>query len=104
MAVFFRFLYEMLAIFFSGLIHVVKAIGASFGMTFDFKGYISLVNHYKADLSGPEWVLVGLVILIMIAIIVGAVLLIIFLIRKYMRFRKTLVDQESLLEEIAELN
>ena len=104
METFFRFLYEMLAAFFGGLIHVFKAIIASFGMTFNFKGYVSIVNHYKGDFSGPEWVFVGLVILIMLAIVIGIIVLLIFLVRKYLRFRKTLVDQESLLEEIAELN
>ena len=104
METFFRFLYEMLAAFFGGLIHVFSAVVASFKMTFNFKNYISIINHYKGDFSGPEWVFVGLVILIMLVIVVGGLLLIIFLVRKYMRFRKTLVDQESLLEEIADLN
>ena len=104
METFFRFLYEMLATFFSGLVHVFKAIIASFKMTFNIKSYISIVNFYKDDMNGAEWVFVGLAILLMVGIVVGIVLLIIILVKKYIRLRKTLVEQETLLEELAILN
>ncbi len=104
METFLRFLYEMLANFFGGLIHIFKAIYESFSMTFNIKSYISIINHYKGDFSTPEWLLVGLVIIIMLAIIVGIIVLIIVLVRKYMRIRKTLVEQETLLEEVGNLN
>ena len=51
-----------------------------------------------------EWVLV-IVAVIVIAILLGLILLIVwFIIRKYLKFRKTLIEQESMLEEIGELN
>lgn len=104
METFLRFLYEMLANFFGGLIHIFKAIYESFGMTFNIKRYISIINHYKGDFSTPEWLLVGLVIILMLAIIIGIIILIVVLVKKYMRIRKTLVEQETLLEEVANLN
>lgn len=104
METFFRFLYEMLAVFFGGLIHVFKAIYESFAMTFNIKKYVSIINFYKKDFSTPEWLLVTLVIIAMAVIVVGIIILFVILIRKYMRIRKTLVDQESLLEEVANLN
>ncbi|MDD3995177.1 MAG: hypothetical protein PHC42_00515 [Bacilli bacterium] len=104
METFFRFLFEMLTTFFSGLVHVVKAIIASFGMTFNFKSYSSIVSFYKKDFSGMEWVFVGLAILIMVIIVAGIIFLILILVKKYIRLRKTLVEQETLLEELAELN
>ena len=40
----------------------------------------------------------------MVLIVLGIIFLIVFLIRKYIRFRKTLVEQEDLLNEVAKLN
>ena len=42
--------------------------------------------------------------LMMLAIVVGVGFLIVILAKKYMRFRKSLVEQESLLEEVTNLN
>ena len=66
--------------------------------------YISIVGFYKDDFNTPEWILVSIAIIILIAIVGGIIFLIYFLIRKYIRFHKTIVEQESLLEEVAELN
>ena len=71
---------------------------------FDFKAYLDIVNYYKNDFNIPEWLLVGLAILVMIIVLSLIFLGIYFLIRKYVRIRKTLVDQESLLEEVSTLN
>lgn len=104
METFFRFSYQILSIFLSGIIHVGKAIVAAFVMTFDFPQYINVINAYSKDFSGLEWVFVVLVILVMIAVVVGFFALLYLLFRKYIRIRKSLVEQESLLEEVADLN
>lgn len=104
MSTFFRFAYQILGVFLSGLIYVAKAIYVSFGMTFNFKAYYKIITIYKKDFNGLEWIFVALVIFMMVAIIAGIVLLIYFLAKKYLRVRKTLVEQESLLEEVADLN
>ena len=100
----FRFLYEFLGQFFSGFILILKAVWEGIKNIFNFNAYLEILNFYKDDFNGPEWLFVGLVILILVAIIVGIIFLIIFLIRKYIRFRKTLVEQEDLLNEVAKLN
>ena len=104
MDTFFRFLYEFLQQFFSAFILMFKGIFNGIIKMFDIKGYIGIINFYKNDFNGPEWVLVSLAILCVVVIIGGIILLIYFLIRKYIRFRKTVVEQESLLEEVADLN
>ena len=101
---FFRFLYEFLSQFFSGLNSIVMGLINGIGKIFDFKAYLNIVNYYKNDFNMPEWFLVGLAILIMI-IVLGLIFLGgYFLLRKYIRIRKSLVDQESLLEEVSTLN
>ena len=104
MDTFFRFLYEFLQQFFSAFILMFKGIFNGIIKMFDIKSYIGIINFYKNDFNGPEWVLVSLAILCVVVIIGGIILLIYFLIRKYIRFRKTVVEQESLLEEVADLN
>lgn len=104
MDTFFRFLYEFLSQFFNGLKLIVMGLFNGIVKIFDFKAYLDIVNYYKNDFNMPEWLLVGLAILVMI-IVLGLIFLgIYFLIRKYVRIRKTLVDQESLLEEVSTLN
>ena len=104
MDTFFRFLYEFLSQFFSGLNSIVMGLINGIGKIFDFKAYLNIVNYYKNDFNIPEWFLVGLAILIMI-IVLGLIFLGgYFLLRKYRRIRKALVDQESLLEEVSTLN
>ena len=71
---------------------------------FNIKKYIAIINFYKEDFTIPEWVLVVLAILIVLTIIGGIGFIIYYLIRKYLRFRKTIVEEESLLEEVASLN
>ena len=104
MDTFFRFIYEFLSQFFSGLNSIVMGLINGIGKIFDFKAYLNIVNYYKNDFNMPEWFLVGLAILIMI-IVLGLIFLGgYFLLRKYIRIRKSLVDQESLLEEVSTLN
>ena len=70
----------------------------------NIKEYISIINFYKQEFTVVEWILVVVVLLIIIALLALVVFLIVMLIKKYIRFRQTLVEQESLLEEVATLN
>ena len=104
MNTFFRFLYEFLSQFFSGFIAIFKGIKTGIINMFNIPKYISIVGFYKDDFNAPEWILVSIAIISIVAIIGGLLFLIYFLIRKYIRFHKTIVEQESLLEEVSELN
>lgn len=104
MDTFFRFLYEFLLQFFSSFIVMLKGIGNGFIQMFNIPEYIKIINFYKDDFNTPEWILVACAILVIVLILGGIIFVIYFLVRKYIRFRKTLVDQESLLDEVASLN
>ena len=104
MDTFFRFLYEFLEQFFTSFILIFKGIVNGIINMFNIKKYIAIINFYKDDFTIPEWILVILAILIVLAIIGGIGFIIYYLIRKYLRFRKTVVEEESLLEEVAYLN
>ena len=81
-----------------------KGLVKGIASMFNIPEYISIVGFYKDDFSIPEWILVCLAIIILVAIFAGMGFLIYFLIRKYLKFHKTVIEQESLLEEVADLN
>ena len=100
----FRFLSEFLSQFFGSIFTICISIVQGLKQMFDYKAYLRILDFYKDDFKGPEWLFVGLVIICLLIIILGIVFLIFFFIRKYIRFRKTLVEQEELLNEVAKLN
>ena len=104
MSTFFRFLYEFLLQFFGGFITIFQGLFSGIAQMFTFKDYIKVINFYKDDFTGPEWLFVALAISILLIVLGGLGFLIYLLIRKYIRFRKTVVEQENLLEEVATLN
>ena len=83
METFTRFLYEFLSQFFSGLGTIISGIGQGIGQIFDIKSYQTILEAYKNDLSMPEWILVGIAILLLLVLVGLAILLIYLLIRKY---------------------
>ena len=104
MDTFFRFLYEFLSQFFNGIIFIFEGFIRGFKSMFNIPEYVNILQEYKQDFTIPEWLCVGLAILITAAILGLIVFLFIFLIRKYIRIRKTLVEQEDLLNEVGTLN
>ncbi len=104
MDTFLRFLYEFLLQFFGGFSLIFKGFVSGAKQMFDVLSYVKIINFYKDDFSGPEWIFVGLAIFLVLLVLAFIVFLLYLLIRKYIRIRKSLVEQESLLEEVAKLN
>ena len=71
---------------------------------FNIKSYMNIISDYKAEFDAPEWILVGLAILVILIMLTLIVLAIVFIIKKYIKFTKSAVEQESLLEEVGKLN
>ena len=99
-----RFLYEFLNTFFAGLKTIVFGFADGIKQIFNIPEYIHLIKEYKNDFSVQEWVLVAIAVLAVALILILTILLAYLIIRKYVRFRKTLVDQENMLKEVADLN
>lgn len=104
MDTFFRFLYEFLSQFIGGLFTIFKGLIDGIVKMFDIKTYMSIINYYKGDFNMPEWVLVVLSSLILLIVLGLIVFFLYFILRKYIRVRKSLVEQESLLDEVSKLN
>ena len=104
MDTFIRFLYEFMSVFFNGLFTIFKGIASGFIQMFNFSEYLYIIQFYKNDFKVSEWILV-IIAIVVLAVLLGLIIILFWLvIRKYIRFRKTLVEQESMLNEIGELN
>ena len=96
---FFAFISEML----NGFGTIFGGIGRGFVQIFNIPNYIQQFKEYSPSFGALGWVLAILSIIIVTAIWVLIIFLIIMAIRKYIRFRHSIVSNEDLLEEISVL-
>jgi len=99
-----RFLFEFMTVFFNGVGSIISGIVKGIIQIFNIPEYLYVIESYRKDFSIGEWILVVVAVIVILIILALIFLLIYFFIRKYLKFRKTLVEQESMLEEIASLN
>ncbi len=96
---FFAFMSEML----QGFGMMFRGIGNGFLKIFNIKVYIRLFKEYSTKFTAISWVLAILAIILVLAVYLLVLLLIVMGIRKYLRFRHSIVSNEDLLEEITVL-
>jgi hypothetical protein len=100
-----KFLEDFLSQFFvEGIWGIIKGIGVGIKNIFNIPKYIDVFSQWKDEFSAGTWILAILSIIIVLAVLAGIIWLIVLLIKKYVRFHKTVVDQEELLNEVATLN
>ncbi len=96
---FFVFISEMLGGFgliFKGLWNGIKQI-------FNIKEYIKIFKNYSTEFGVLGWILAVLAVVVVVAIFALIVFMIALAVRKYLRFRHSIVSNEDLIEEIADL-
>ena len=99
-----RFLFEFLHQFFSGFGEIFGGLGRGILNIFNIPEYYNIVKHYANDFAMSEWLLTGLAIICM-AIVVGAIIgIIMFFLKRNIKWRKKILDQEELLKQIDSLN
>lgn len=104
MDTFVRFLYEFVNQLVSGIWLIFEGLFNGIKQIFNIKGYIDIIRNYYADFTAPEWVLAILSILFVVGFLGLIICLVWFVIKKYIKFKKPAIDQEALLEEVANLN
>ena len=97
---FFAFMTSFLEAIWQGITGLFGAVS----YLFNFPLISDLLNRYKNDFNFLGWVLCVLTFLLTYGILIAVIFLLVLAIRKYIRFRKTLVGNEDLLEEIADLH
>ena len=87
-----------------GVLDFFKGIVFGIGKTFNFPYYFKIWGEESVNFRALDWILSILAFIVAIGVWVGLIVLIVLGIRKYIRFRRTLVGNEELLEEIADLH
>ena len=105
MSILLNFIQDFLGQFFvSGFWGTIKGIGLGIANIFNIPKYIEIFKKYSSNFGAGEWALAILCIILIVAALAGIALVIGLLVKKYVRVRKTLVDQEELLNEVGNLN
>jgi len=104
MNTFLSFFYEFISVFFDGMFSILRGIVEGLIKMFNYNNYIKVVTSYKDSLKGPQWLLVGLSVAVLVVIVGMTIFLIVFGIRKLLKLRWNKIDNEELLEEISGLN
>ena len=104
MNTFIRFFFEFVSIFMDGMKMMLRGFADGFKQVINIKGYMEIINNYKEGFNGPEWVFTVFAIAILL-VIFGLVFAILFIgLKGKFRFGKKKLNQDELLDEIAELN
>ena len=96
---FFVFISEIL----KGFASIFKGFWEGIKQIFNIKNYIDIFKAHSSGFGVLEWILAILAIILVVAIFALIIFMIILAIRKYIRFRHSLVSDEDLLAEIAAL-
>lgn len=104
MNTFLRFFYEFISIFFDGMLLIIKGFVNGVTQMINYREYMKIIDSYQDSFKGSEWLLVGSVIATLVIIFGLIIFIILFSFRKLIRFRKNKLNQEDLLDEIADLD
>ena len=100
-----KFLAEFLNQFFvKGVWGIFKGIGLGIANIFNIPQYIKIFKAWAGKFTIVDWLLAIVAVIATVAVLAAIVILVVVLIKKYVRVRKTLVDQEELLMEVGNLN
>lgn len=100
-----KFIAEFLNQFFiKGVWGIFKGIGLGIANIFNIPEYINIFKSWAGDFKAVDWILAILTVIATVVVLAAMVILVVVLIKKYIRVRRTLVDQEELLNEVGNLN
>ena len=99
-----RFLFEFLSQFFSGFQEIFGGLWNGIVNIFNIPRYWGIIQNYANDFKVSEWFLTGVAIICMLIVIGGIVGILIFFLKRHIKWRKKIIDQEELLKQIDTLN
>ena len=92
---FFAFLTTMI----DGLWMIISGIFNGIIQIFNVSDYLKQFDQFKDGFSVLDWILAVIAVLLVLAIWATVIFIIVLLVRKYIRYRKSIVGSEDLLEE-----
>ena len=99
-----RFLFEFLHQFFSGFGEMLNGIWKGIVNLFNFPQYYYIIKNYANDFNTSEWLLTGIAIICLVIVIGSIIGLIVFFLKKHMKWRKKIIHLDQLLKQIDTLN
>ena len=97
---FFAFLTTMI----DGVWQIISGIFGGIFKIFNIVDYITQFNTFKGNFGVLDWIFAILAFILVMAIWAIVICMIVLVVRKYIRFRKSIVSNEDLLEEVAKLH
>ena len=104
MGAFLDWFFAFLSVMAEGLWKIVSGLFGGIFQIFNIVGYVKQFNKYKDGFSVVDWIFSIISFLLVLAIWAILIYMLVLLIRKYIRFRKSAVGNEDLLEEVAKLH
>ncbi len=99
-----NFFLDFLSPLFKGFISVLEAILDWIINSFNIVNYINIINEYKGEMGGASMILVILTIVVLLAIYGAIIFFIVKGIKRLIRYRKNVSNQETLMEQVEMLN
>ncbi len=103
MDTFLRFFYEFLSVFFTGILDILTGFGKGISQIVNYKEYKLILDSYRQNFTGAEWILVWFAIAVLVIILISILVLIFFGIRKAIKVGRIKVNQEDLINEVDSL-
>ncbi len=91
-------------LFVKGFWGIIKGFGLGIANIFNVPEYVRIFKNHSATLGVGGIILGALCMLLVLILLAAIIFLFVLIIKKYVRFRKTVVNQEELLNEVATLN
>ena len=104
MGAFIEYLFDLLKQFFGGIWRVISNFFLGIFDMINIAGYLNTLNTYKGGFGVLEWILAVISFLIILALIAATVVLIVLFIRRRIRVRRALANQQALLDQVGSLN
>ena len=104
MGAFLDWFFAFLTIMVEGVWKIVSGLFGGVFQIFNIVGYIDQFNKHKAGFGVVDWILSILSFILVFAIWVVVIYMLVLLVRKYIRFRRSAVGNEDLIEEVARLH
>ena len=98
------FFLEFLSPIFKGFLNVLNAILEWIIDSFNVVKYIEIINEYAGEMSGISWILVALTVLLLLALFGAIIYFIVKGVKGFIRYRKNVSNQETLMEQVEMLN
>ena len=103
MDVYVKFVADFLSNFFGSIWSGISGFFMGIVGMFNVVKYAEIFKKYAGDFNALAWILAILTVIVLIAALAAIGYIIVFFIRKYIRVRGTLVEQEELLNEVGNL-